>query len=317
MFAPAVLIALAATQTAPAGATTTSSAAKDMHLRAIEAMEQAAKSAAAAAEAAQKAAEAAQKAAGVTPTPAAATGAAAPASWQGTVGLNVIWFQGNAKTLTLQTNIALEAKTEHWIWGAKATAAYGESTAPQEGALSEVTAFNAGVQLRGDRRFSETVTGYLAGGADFDRVKSIAYRFNPEAGASIMWLERKEGDLTKLQLRTDLAARYGYEQRRNYYPRDNMDIPSVETFSPRLGVAFRYALSKDITFTEDAEALPAILAPEEVKGRFLFNSLSKVSMQLTSVLAFNIAFDFRHDSKPAEGKEKTDTALTIGLQVGL
>lgn len=316
MFAPVLLIALAASQTAPAGATTTSSAAKDLNLRAIEAMEQAAKSAAAAAEAAARAAQAAEKAAGVTPTPAAAAAAAAaPAMWQGSVGLNLIWFHGNAKTLTLQTNLNLEAKTENWIWGAKATAAYGESTATTEGAESEVTAFNGGLQLRGDRRFSETITAYVATGADFDRVKSIAYRFTPEAGASIMWLERKVEDLTKLQLRTDLAARYAYEQRRDYYGDPRTADDKVESLSPRLGVAFRYAISKDLVFTEDAEVLPTIIGDKT--GRFLLNSVSKVSMQLTSVLAFNVAFDLRHDSEPAEGKEKTDTALTVGLQVGL
>ena len=85
----------------------------------------------------------------VTPT------AAAPApTWTGTVTLGLIALTGNSQTVTFATNGAFERKTTEWIWSVKAFAAYGQSTA-SGAAGSQVTALNAGIQARGDRRLTD------------------------------------------------------------------------------------------------------------------------------------------------------------------
>jgi len=71
--------------------------------------------------------------------------------------------------------------------------------------------------------------------------------------------------------------------------------------------------AKDLTFTEDAEAMPNVVGD----SRLLFNSLSKISVRLTQALSFAVALDIKQDTRPAPGKEELDSALTIGLEVGL
>jgi hypothetical protein len=295
--------------------TSTSTSTVDAAARTALALEKAAASAQIAAEAALRAAQAAEKIAGIkepTNGALAVPGEAPPPSkWSGTVGFGLIWLAGNAETLTVSGNASTELKLEKWIFSAKANGVYGESLLRATD-TNEVIARGAGILLRGDRRFTERVTGYLAGGSDFDHVKSIKYRNTGEAGSGITWLEDKDGELVTLSLRTDLAFRYQKETRYQYFPTET-NLPDVELIAPRLGIAFRYAISKDLIFTQDAEAMPNVVGD----SRLLFNSLSKIAVKLTQTLSFAVALDIKQDTRPAAGKEELDSALTIGLEVGL
>src|SRR5438105_4942047 len=111
----------------------------------------------------------------------------APATWTGTVALGLIALTGNSQTVTFASNAALERKSPEWIWGVKAFGAYGQSTA-SGAALSSVTALNAGLQARGDRRFSELLSLYLLAGIATDHLQSIAEWPFVESGVTTMWV---------------------------------------------------------------------------------------------------------------------------------
>jgi uncharacterized protein DUF481 len=299
--------------------TSTSAAPLDPQERMARAMEAAARAAQAAAEAAGRAAAAAEKAAGVKAPAEEAPKAVATPGWTGTFGAGLIWIAGNAESLTFSANLALEKKTEDWIFAVKGNALYGQARLPPmamdaspNAQQTQVVALAGGLLLRGDRRFTKTVTGYLATGADADHVKSIEYRVSGEAGSGITWVEDVEGDLTKLLLRTDLGFRYARESRFQYYP-SYKKIGDVDLAAPRLAVAFRYALNKDLLFTEDAEILPNIIGD----FRYLLNSSSKLSVRLTQIFSFATSLQILHDSAPAPGKKDTDGILTIGLELAL
>src|SRR5262249_16272055 len=133
-----------------------------------------------------------------------------------------------------------------------------------------------------------------------------------EGGSGITWLERVEGDLTMLLLRTDLGFRYARESRFQYYP-VQLKVGDVDLAAPRAAIAFRYALNKDLLFTEDAEALPNIIGD----FRLLLNSPSKLSVRLTQLFSFATSLQINHDTAPAMGKKNTDSILTIGLELAL
>lgn len=287
---------------------TTSSVTADALLEAVRSAERAA-------QAAQAAAEAAAKAAGV-PVPATAAPAEEkkpPSPWSGTLGFSFIWIAGNSEALTLTSNLAVERKTEQWILGFKADGAYGQSlTAASATGETEVVALNAQVQARGDWRFSRLLSAYVAAGLATDHVKSVELRGSPEGGIGLLWYEDKREDFVFTSLQTDLAFRYTKELRFQYFP-VNKNLDDIDLFAPRLGVAFRYAASKDAVLTEDAEVLPNIIGD----ARVLVNSTTKLAVKLTDVLAFTTAFLVKYDSAPAEGKKPTDTSLTAGLQISL
>jgi putative salt-induced outer membrane protein YdiY len=77
-----------------------------------------------------------------------------------------------------------------------------------------------------------------------------------------------------------------------------------------LGAVVRYALNKEIRFSEEAEFLPNLVG----ESRFLVNSTTKLNARLTAALSISVAFLLNFDSSPGGGKKSTDTALTLGLE---
>ena len=294
--------------------------------RAAVAAEKAAEAAQKAAEAAQKSVEALSAATAAKPAPApAATPSVVPTAapvppdviWSGTVGLGLIALTGNSQTITFSTNAAAERKSKNWILGLKASAAYGQNEAPGQ-ASSQVTALNGTLPARGDRRFSDTTSLYLLAGVDTDHLQSIESRPFGEVGVALIWFDEKQGDLAKTSLRTDLGFRYGREYRFQYYPTvqgpsQNPALAEVDIVAPRLGVAYRYAVNKDVIFTEEVSAIGNVVNT----ARLLFTSTTKLASRLTEKVALGVSFVVNDDTVPAPGKVPADTALAVGLEIGL
>lgn len=296
-------------------ASSTTSAAE----RAAVAAERAAEASLRAATALEKVAAALAGTPSTEPAPAAAAVAAAEAPvavWTANIGANMVWFAGNSEQVAIGTDIAVERKSVDWILTGKLNGGYGWST-PPAAADGQVTALFLSTLLRADFRFNDTVSVFIAGLADMDHVKDIEYRAGGEGGASVRWFEAMVDDYVKSSLKTDLAMRAQKESRFRYYGiRENLEDTAV--VAPRLGIGFVYGISKDATFTEDAEILPNLVSDDTENGtRVLINSTSKLGFKLNTSLSFNTAFVLKFDSIPAEGKEELDTQLTVGLSVTL
>ncbi len=303
---------LTQTPPAPAPAPAPTATAAD---RAAAAAEKAAQAAQLAAEAAQKAADAAARIAGGVPAkPAEAPPPPAPPSadkWNGTVGVGLISLTGNSKSITVTSNASASRKTDGWIFGLKVFGTYGESQ--KAGASTEVLAQAAGGQLRVDRLFHQRYSGYVLGGLETDHVKSLQMREYGELGATIIWVDAAGESGWKAYLRTDLGFRVTQDRRYQFYatatvPRGN--LPDETLTSPRAGLAFRYNLTKDVLFSEDAEIMPNVVGA----SRVLVNSVTKIAARLSTSLSFGTSFTVAHDSSPAGGKLPTDTTLALTLE---
>jgi type II secretory pathway pseudopilin PulG len=329
-----------------AGPAAVSSSSSEAETAAVQKAAQAAEAAQKAAEAAQKAAEAAEKTAqenkalteqiaadrakieamraaekAAADKAAADKEAAAKAEaakpkdvgWSGTANLALISLTGNADTLTLSFGGTIERKVADWIFSAKGTATYGQSR-PTDSGPSSVTALGAGLQLRGERHVTDRVLVYLLGGGDTDHVKSLEFRGYGEGGASVNWFTEKEGDLVKSEFTTDLGLRYAHETRFNFYPTPSK-LPdadaSLTLVAPRFGFKFKYAVTKDILFTEGAEILVNIWGT----SRQLVNNTTTLSMRLTEAVSVNTSFGLAYDSTPAPDKKSLDTTLQFGVGV--
>jgi hypothetical protein len=233
--------------------------------------------------------------------------------WDVTVGMGLIFITGNASTITFNGLATAERKTEDWIYAVKASGVYGQSRPPELTDVqqaSQVVALNAALQLRGDRRFTEKVSGYLLGGAETDHVRSVEARGIGEAGIGIIWFDEKRSNGGDSYLRTDLAFRYAHETRFQYYP-TRMDLPDVSLGGPRFGAAFRYSLNKDVAFVEEVSVLPSLIEG----SRLLITNQTQLNVKLTKALAINTTFLLQYDSQPAEGKVPTDSSLAVSLAV--
>ncbi len=325
-------VANATTQTPASDAATTEKATstKDaiaIAARSAEAAEKAAQSAQAAAESAAKLAAAFDKLASTIEAAKSAEPSATPAgdasddtsNWSGIVGLSLISLTGNSNSITTSANASLRRESKRWIFELKAGGAYGRTRAADSidevtGELieadPEIVALNANVDLRADLRFTSKISVYLLAGVMTDHVKSVETKPVGEAGLSVIWLDQKKGDVSTLRLQTDFAFRGGKELRFQYYP-EPTNLEDQVIAAPRFALAFRYALTDGLILTEDFEVLPNVIGD----SRVWLSSLTKISVKLIKALSFNTSFLVTHDTAPADGKEKTDTALTVGLEV--
>ncbi|WP_253910664.1 DUF481 domain-containing protein, partial [Pyxidicoccus fallax] len=235
--------------------------------------------------------------------------------WDVTLGAGLISLTGNASTFTFSGLASAQRKTEHWIYAIKAYSSYGRSRPPEvegEEAVSQVVALNAGLELRGDRRFTQVLSGYLLAGAETDHVKSVESRSFGEGGLGVLWWDEKTPEGKESYLRTDAAFRYAHETRFQYYP-TRLDLEDVDLGGPRFGAVFRYGLSKNVLFKEDVEVLVSVIGD----SRMLLNSQTQLSVGLTEALSLSTSFMVKHDSAPPPGKVSTDTALALNLEVKL
>jgi putative salt-induced outer membrane protein YdiY len=278
-----------------------------------------------AAEAAQKAAEAAMRVAeSVAPqAPAAAAAPAAPDAdkWRGNLGVGLTFITGNSQTLTLTGNAGLDKRWGDWAFGLRANGAYGLANPDTNttGTTAATTARRAALTLRGDRSFGSGFAAiFVLGGTEFDHMKNIESRSIGEAGAGLTFFNKKEGDLERLFLRLDIAARSGYETRFQYFPTPaSVANYGIVILAPRAAVTFRWAFSKDVRISEELEFIPFLLAP--TSGRLLINNNTKLSARLTESLALTTSLLINFDSQPPEGagglkRKETDVALTVGLE---
>jgi putative salt-induced outer membrane protein YdiY len=236
---------------------------------------------------------------------------AAQASWSGTVTLGAVVLTGNSQTTTLAFGSALKRETPDWIYGFKASAAYGRSTDPITGAES-TSALNGSVSLRAARRLSQLVSIYLEGDVDTDHLKSIEWRPTGEAGASLQLLDKRDGDFQTAALRVDLGMRAGNEYRFQYYPTPS-NLPDAAIAAPKAGVAVRYALRSDTVVTDELTAL--INIPDG--PRLLLGNVVKLSTQIYRTLGFAFSYGIAEDSSPPPGKKQLDTTLTVALEMTL
>ena len=286
--------------------------ADDPAIAATKAAQAAAEAAASAAKATEKLAETAERIAVALGAPPATTAAAAPKTpqrWKGSVGVGVINLSGNANTLTVTLNGLVEYRTDDWVGQVRANGAYGTSKDPN-GGTSTVVAESGALFLRGERRFSKVVSGYTQLGGETDHLASLELRTSAELGLGLTLLEQRVGDKERLFLRTDLAVRYAYDYRHQYYPTP-APLEGVLMLAPSAGVTFRYQLNDLVALSQVADINPNVVGA----ARVVANATTKLNTRLSTHFAFNVAFGVKYDSEPPEGKVSTDTMLTVGLEV--
>jgi hypothetical protein len=244
----------------------------------------------------------------VATTPGAPPAAAAEDALSGNVSFGAIVLSGNSQTATFSFGSAAMRKTPDWIYGFKATAAYGRSTDPQT-RVGSTSAMNGALTLRGDRRFGPVVSLYLEAAVDADHLKSLEARPAGEGGLSLQLVDRKEGDFQTAAARVDLGFRGGRESRFQYYP-TSAELPDVTIAAPKVGFAGRYALTRDTIVDDELTAL--VNLPDG--PRLILGNVVKLSTRLYRSLSFTVSYGIAEDTSPPLGKKQLDTTLAVAFE---
>ena len=99
-----------------------------------------------------------------------------------------------------------------------------------------------------------------------------------------------------------------HESRHQYYPTAEV-IADRLIYGPPVTVNYRYALTKDVYITEDADFLYNVAASRDMR----FNSITSLVIKMTDIVALNVAAKVRYIGQPAAGKVNTDTEFSVGL----
>jgi Protein of unknown function, DUF481 len=272
------------------------------------------------AEAAERSARAAEAAAGVPPQAPPSAEAAAPApgalKFTGATGVSFVAMSGNSNAITGSANLNVNFLFYGWTIGVKGLGAYGRSRAANETVYRD-TALNASGEVKGARSITDLVGVYVLGGGGTDHVAKINWRAYGELGGQLTFFRRMEGDLVKLQLVTELGLRYQRESWFQFYDSPDQAAgvflvnPTPNIVALKAAADFRYAVNKNVVFSERLELLPDVLTPAN------FNMLSNTSIgvKLIGPLSVTASFLLKYDNLPPPGAQKLDTILALGVDV--
>jgi hypothetical protein len=244
----------------------------------------------------------------VATTPGAPPGAAAEGTGSGSIALGAIVLAGNSQTATFTFGAAATRKTASWIFGFKATAAYGRSTDPDTG-VGSTSALNGALTVRGDRRLDPVVSIYLEPSIEADHLKSLEARPAAEGGLAFQLVDRKEGDFQTAAVRVDLGFKGGREYRFQYYPTP-LDLPDVTIAAPKAGFAGRYAFTRDTVVEDELNAL--VNLPDG--PRLILGNVVKLSTRLYRALTFTVSYGIAEDTSPPPGKKQLDATVTVAFE---
>jgi len=285
-----------------------------------EAVRLSAEAAQKASEAAALSAKAAQALVGPAPAPVTVVTPPPPAvdpnrvKWAGGANLSAVYLTGNSNSFTGAAGLHLSLLTGPWTFGAKGALVYGEAKAVGKERAS-VTASNGALELKGQRDIAKYLGIYMLGGVGYDRVAKIESRSYGEAGISIIFIKRLDGDLLKMLLELDVGARYQHEEWFQYYPDKsgpgNTPLAPQNILFVHVGETFRYAIDKRTSFSETVDLLPDLIREEN------FNLLgnAQLTVALVGPLSLGVQFAVKFDNLPPPGAQKLDTQLSLNADI--
>ena len=228
--------------------------------------------------------------------------------WSYNLGLTALSISGNASSYSIKGDAGVEGHWRQWNVEAKLSSAYGQAS-PQAGPL-QVTASRGEAFVRGQRNYNPVLGTYLLTGGMFDRVSSIAWQTYGEGGLSLLWWEQKQAGYLRSRLRTSLGARYTREHRQQFFPPAILADAYRNIYSPTVTGNFRFGLSRNAYFFEDAE----ILQNAQVSQDLRIVSTTGLSAQVNQRVTLTLSYKVRYlGNNAAVQRKTTDTELAAGL----
>ena len=228
--------------------------------------------------------------------------------WSYHLGISALAKTGNSSQFSGQSNLGVNGHWREWALELRARGAYGASQ-PLAGLASDaITTANAGLSARGEYNYTPFLGNYLTGSVFTDRMASIKYQLYGEPGINLMWWEIERDGYIKSRLRTSLGLRVMRESRKQFYPTP-LALEAIFLYGPSVSLAYRYALSRGVYVTEDADVTYNIPNSRDVR----LNSQTALAVSMTDHVALQVGALIRHIGHPAPGRKATDFELNVGL----
>lgn len=223
--------------------------------------------------------------------------------WHGSVVFNLAQATGNTENTVLGGNFALSLKTGRFVNALEAGGNYTETTTQDAAGLeiSDVTQNNWFLQYQTDFELSDRT--FLYGRARYDEDQFSGFDRKAFIGAGVGH-DIVRNQKVELSVLVGPGVQYFELERPNPEPDDfERSITSAAVF---LGQNFKYIIRENVTFEQ---GLDATIADENTT---LANVMS-LKTNLTEKLSSRISYSVKHETDPPEGREQTDTLLSVSI----
>lgn len=218
-----------------------------------------------------------------------------PPAWTGSLSLNGLLTTGNSDTEQLGFRGSLSKRWPSDRLTFAAEYSYGRQEDPRTREKSTTIDY-AMALAKYDHFFTKKFYGYLGTKAERDKVAELELRLAPGAGVGYQWFERPTFNLS-----TEAGLAWVYE---NYHR-----TGSSEFFGPRLAYSVDWIPVQPLTLFHKLEYIPSF---QDLGGDYLLNIDAGARLAVWKGLFAELRYEFRFDSTPASGRQRTDQRYILG-----
>ncbi len=209
--------------------------------------------------------------------------------WERNAELAMLLTSGNSSVSTIGLGLGATYRPDPWTVKGKAN--YLSSTAS---GTKSAELFSG--ELRGERKITDSLSGFLAGSYLKNRFAGFDDRFGAEAGVSY-WLLQEEAHT----LSSELGLGYLKENR--------TDLVNQSFLTGRAGLEYKWKLSSSAEFSN----LLSFLENLKTTSDWRLSNTASITAVLTEILSLKASFRLDHLNVPVTGKKSIDTTTTVAL----
>lgn len=211
-----------------------------------------------------------------------------PPVWSGTGELTILATSGNVSSVTFGATGELARQKGRWRTNARAAFLRTTDRGLERGR-------SVLVQAQQSRAISSVLELFGRGQYQRDLFAGILQRYSVDAGAGLVFA----GPVQRLQL--TLGAGSTHERRLN--------VPDQSIPVATAGVQYRFALSQDTTFTEEALATSSLTHGDDWR----LDSTAALTTIIRQPIALRVSYNTKYLNKPVPTFQRLDTLLSVSL----
>lgn len=214
--------------------------------------------------------------------------------WTGSVTIGATYSDGNTDSRAIAMNFDAERRAEIDRWTAKGYWNYSESR-DATGEFS-INQRRAALTLKYDYFLTKKLYLFGIAGIDTDTLAGISDRTYVGAGAGYQWKEQED-------------LKWSSEAGLTYFNVDYKSSDDREYLAARLANNIDWKINESTTFQNLVELYPSLESASNLYGK----SDTKIRSTLSKTMYAQLQWVYQFTNEPADGKERNDNLLILGV----
>jgi putative salt-induced outer membrane protein YdiY len=226
---------------------------------------------------------------------AADAAAGGPPKWTGSVNVGASYSDGNTDSRSVNAALDAVRRADDDRWTVKGYWNYGESRDDGTGELG-ITDRRAGASLKYDYFLSKKLYVFGIAAIETDLLADIDERYYAGPGVGYQWRESDE-------------FKWGSEAGVTYFNTNYGHSDDKEYIAARIANNITWVINENTTFENTAEVLPSLEDSDDFYGK----SDTKLKVALSKAMFAQLQWVYQFTNEPADGKERNDNLVVLGV----